>query len=193
MTDDRLYNDLKNHGCIPQKSLIIKFPTISDELVPHFIRGYFDGDGTVGIYKNSSIKDAITLRSGFCSGSKEFIEKLYSYLPVKKATIKKNVRNNNGAGFVYTINFSVNDSLKLYLYMYPDNTNIYLKRKKDIFDDFIKQRRSETIIKTSLSKEERELQTKLKRKEYYEKNKEKIIAQVSERRRQRKLEEKMKE
>ena len=39
------------HGCMPNKSLILNFPTtVPNELVPHFLRGYSDGDGC--IYKN---------------------------------------------------------------------------------------------------------------------------------------------
>jgi len=42
---------LISHGCGPNKSLILEFPTtISRELTHHFLRGYSDGDGT--IYKN---------------------------------------------------------------------------------------------------------------------------------------------
>lgn len=40
--------DLINKGCVPKKSLILKFPTpqqVPDSLIRHFIRGYFDGDG----------------------------------------------------------------------------------------------------------------------------------------------------
>lgn len=39
---------LIKQGCVPKKSLILTFPTIDQvpvELIRHFIRGYFDGDG----------------------------------------------------------------------------------------------------------------------------------------------------
>ena len=42
--------DLMNKGCVPQKSLTIKFPSydiVPKELIRHFIRGYFDGDGSI--------------------------------------------------------------------------------------------------------------------------------------------------
>src|SRR6185503_6997190 len=42
--------DLNNLGCVPRKSLILKFPTpkqISHKWLRHFVRGYFDGDGFV--------------------------------------------------------------------------------------------------------------------------------------------------
>lgn len=38
-------------GAIPNKSLMLKFPDInifkSKDLIRHFIRGYFDGDGCI--------------------------------------------------------------------------------------------------------------------------------------------------
>jgi hypothetical protein len=41
-------------GCPPNKSLILEFPTcIPDELLHHFIRGYFDGDGSFSSNKSS--------------------------------------------------------------------------------------------------------------------------------------------
>ena len=41
-------------GCVPNKSKILEFPNIPKELYPHFIRGYFDGDGSIykGVAKN---------------------------------------------------------------------------------------------------------------------------------------------
>lgn len=145
ITDETLYNDLIKCGCVPQKSLILKFPTLNGTLISHFIRGYFDGDGTVGIYKYITKSNSKTLKSGFCCGCKEFLIDLCKNLPVKTVSIRTNKRKNNGQSCVYTVNFSVNDSIKLYRYMYKDST-IWLNRKKEIFENFIKQRRSETII-----------------------------------------------
>lgn len=46
--DEHMSKQLNNLGVVNNKSLKIKFPNyISDELMPHFIRGYFDGDGSV--------------------------------------------------------------------------------------------------------------------------------------------------
>ena len=40
--------DLTRLGCTPNKSLTLQFPTeVPDELMHHFIRGYFDGDGHI--------------------------------------------------------------------------------------------------------------------------------------------------
>ena len=50
ITSQKLKKDLIDKGCVNKKSLILKFPTkeqVPEALLPHFVRGYFDGDGSV--------------------------------------------------------------------------------------------------------------------------------------------------
>lgn len=45
-----LSDDLTKLGCFQNKSLELKFPTnkqVPDKLIHHFMRGYFDGDGSI--------------------------------------------------------------------------------------------------------------------------------------------------
>ncbi len=44
---DKMCQDLIGLGCIPKKSLTLKFPVLREDLIRHFIRGYFDGDGCI--------------------------------------------------------------------------------------------------------------------------------------------------
>ena len=47
----KMVNDLIDHGCIEKKSLKLAKPVgVPCDLVSHFIRGYFDGDGCVAFY-----------------------------------------------------------------------------------------------------------------------------------------------
>lgn len=141
ITNDKLFHDLCKHGCVPRKSKIIQFPIIKESLVHHFIRGYFDGDGTVSISKYLPLKDNTTLKSGFCSGSRIFLEKLAQYVPTRIKKVKY-------YGKVYTVSYSVKDSYTLYSYMYSDAT-VFLERKKKKFEQYSKERRSTTIISPS--------------------------------------------
>lgn len=53
--DKQLHEDLTKWGCIPQKSLKIdKIPNIPRDFVSHFIRGYFDGDGSLHYLKGTN-------------------------------------------------------------------------------------------------------------------------------------------
>ena len=46
----KLFNEFKKLfelGCLNNKTQKIRLPNLSNELMPHFIRGYFDGDGSI--------------------------------------------------------------------------------------------------------------------------------------------------
>lgn len=48
VSGEKIHHDLEKHGCVERKSLILQFPTtVPEELMSHFIRGYFDGDGCI--------------------------------------------------------------------------------------------------------------------------------------------------
>ncbi|MBA3469092.1 MAG: hypothetical protein H0T53_05555 [Herpetosiphonaceae bacterium] len=42
-----MYNDLLALGGMPNKSNVIGFPNVPAECLPHFVRGFVDGDGTL--------------------------------------------------------------------------------------------------------------------------------------------------
>lgn len=56
---------LVSHGVVQAKSNILTGPTLPTELVPHFVRGYSDGDGYISAQKP---------RVDIASGSREFLE-----------------------------------------------------------------------------------------------------------------------
>lgn len=74
----KMANDLINQGVVPNKTNVIEFPNIPDNLVNHFIRGYFDGDGTVCERKHK--KGPSDLACSFTCGSVKFLEVLRSIL-----------------------------------------------------------------------------------------------------------------
>lgn len=132
ITSANMFKDLCIHGCIPNKSLIIRLPKLPVKFIPHFIRGYFDGDGSVGSYKNISTHNWKILKSSICSGSKEFLEDLTQYIPVKNKRI-------TDKHTVYLLQYSLNDTITLYKYMY-ENAITYLNRKKQIFDNYLNKK-----------------------------------------------------
>ena len=70
-----MVRDLNNHGVIENKSLVKQFPIdIDDNLMRHYIRGYFDGNGTIRCNDNKCT--AVS----FCTGSLIFAEGLNNYL-----------------------------------------------------------------------------------------------------------------
>lgn len=146
LISDKLVSDIEKLGVIERKSLILTFPDLPKDLVPHFIRGYFDGDGSVFLHKDSR-KDYNNLYLGInICGTKEFLEKLITYLPFieNDLCICKELRKETNC---WNIKFNSNiRSLNLYHYMYKDCDDLYLSRKREKFENFIKDKGSETII-----------------------------------------------
>jgi len=58
-----MWKILNFKGYIPNKNLILKFPKesifSSKDLIKHYIRGYVNGDGTLGVYPHSKSKSKI--------------------------------------------------------------------------------------------------------------------------------------
>lgn len=48
MFSKHMCKSLEKNGMVQNKSLVLEFPDISEDLYSHFIRGCFDGDGTIG-------------------------------------------------------------------------------------------------------------------------------------------------
>lgn len=106
VSSNRLYKDLVNMGCYPNKTVIgIKFPELKQELIPHFIRGFFDGDGciTVDFPKSNYVskitgkvlteRKPIRGRITFTNTDKVFLEKLASFLPISTYYLESKTKN----------------------------------------------------------------------------------------------------
>lgn len=122
-----IYNDLISLGGSERKSLTVNFPTcIPIEYLSDFIRGYFDGDGCVYAIKNGR------LNTSFCSGSKSFLDGLWNTLK-EQVGVKGGYYNPQNK----TISFGKQDSLKIGQFMYKNNPELFLNRKKNKFLYFL--------------------------------------------------------
>ena len=132
IANNDLSNDLLRLGVTQNKSLDMKFPEIPTDLIRHFIRGFFDGDGSVYLENKKLI------RVKLLSGSKDFIYKLNEHM----VNIGFSDRNINGGTPSTPIAFFIrynsdNEVLRFYKYIYHDvSEQMYLLRKKEIFDQY---------------------------------------------------------
>ena len=108
---------------------------IPNEYKLDFIRGYFDGDGSIGEQWAKRSKTPC-MRVRFATGSEtlayEIVEELEKY-GVKRVNISKSKDSQ-----IYNIEYSQKASKKIYELFYKDAT-IFLQRKKDKFDSIIKK------------------------------------------------------
>ena len=129
----KLFNSLKKLGGIRKKSLVMKFPKIPDVYLADFIRGYFDGDGSVHLVSYIRTKDKkkqIDLRCNFTSGSPNFLNTLRDILS-KKLNLSPRKICSYGDGNQWKLGYGTKDTKLLLKFMYYPKHTISLSRKAD--------------------------------------------------------------
>lgn len=128
ITDEHISNQLKKLGVVERKSLILKFPTfLRPDLIRHFVRGYFDGDGCLSYIKNQKKWHTTT------AGTYEFLSSLSNILDsmfIKHHIIHpKQCLDHN----TYVLNTAANMSTyKFMSWLYRD-CDIKMPRKYDLY------------------------------------------------------------
>lgn len=119
------------------KTMDINFDNFSNKNIVDFMRGYFDGDGSVTFseYVNTGKK---YLRSRYI-GNKNTMDKISNILKDNniKHTLKDITKEKYTFPFYQVEIGSIEDNLKFYNYLYSDNPKFFLKRKFDKFNEVI--------------------------------------------------------
>lgn len=121
IVNKKIKNELIKLGCFPQKTFKLSFPNsniVPDNLINHFVRGYFDGDGCVTSSNSAIVSLEILGTTDFLSGYLNWI----------------GIHHNKICGFFHSNIKRVIYGGKYAIYildkMYNDAT-IYLKRKHE--------------------------------------------------------------
>lgn len=117
-----IVKDLFKQGCINNKTQKIRLPKIGKHLMHHFIRGYFDGDGSISKKNNNYIANIVSNKI-FIIDLKEYLEKALSM----------SINSWDYDNYSLIIISKIDNIFKLYDYLYK-NSNIFLKRKKELFN-----------------------------------------------------------
>lgn len=133
INNTKIVSDLMNKG-FDRKDRRIKLPKIKPNLMNHFIRGYFDGDGCLSLYDQKR-GHYITKRHELSfTGYTEFIKELQNVLEIntkvtKNVKLKTYKRTLKSSSLRYGGKQSIDE---IYNYMYKDAT-IYNKNKHNKF------------------------------------------------------------
>lgn len=114
---------LAKYGIIPNKTYTLEFyDKLSDNLTWDYVRGYFDGDGSLGKYDVSGHQ---YVRVSFTCYHKAFLEKLNNFLARYSIIGRLSCDGNN-----YRMDIRKQDSVKLFFqYIYHNEDCIKLDRK----------------------------------------------------------------
>lgn len=127
----KMCRDLIKHGCVPCKSLILKPPILDNSLIIHFIRGYVDGDGYIGLRHN---KTNTKLRFSIL-GTKPMLNYIIDYFNLKNKDYKIRLASkNNNECFSLEMNLKATEFILPILYK---NSNIHLTRKYNLVLPFM--------------------------------------------------------
>ncbi len=130
-TRGNMADSLLKLGITSKKSLKVNFPDVPDQFLSHFIRGVFDGDGSV-FFEPRCKKSP--LRVSFTSGSKTFITALESKLHSHAGLRKKNIYNLHRVRTSYYMRYCHTDCLEFFDYIYEGaDESMRLERKYQKF------------------------------------------------------------
>jgi hypothetical protein len=145
--------DLINLGILPRKSYNLGPIEVPNKYFPDFVRGFFDGDGTVYIYK---VNGTSQIKASFVSSSFPFItrfnQQLCEDLNISIKSIHKTANRGRNGMIQYSICFYVDDCEKLSDFIYGNNPTLFLPRKHRIFKKWKLMKRRHYIKKNYPSK-----------------------------------------
>lgn len=140
ITSNELIKPLIDFGIIPRKTGKERFPQIPKEFISHFLRGYFDADGSLAI-KNKTDKKTNQIYTNHCftytCANKQFLEDIKDYFGFGQVT------DGHGKCYTYTAN-KMEEIEKIGNIFYQDG-GFCLKRKKDRFDNMPKKTKYEAF------------------------------------------------
>ena len=150
----KMFEDLIYLGLFQRKSLNMQFPEVPESYMRHFIRGCWDGDGSVYIDKDGK------LNSSYVSGAKEFMEylvetlykagihrkkivrsvriketeRLRSIYPIGKYPLNIHIeKRSKSPSYSIKLNSRENMETMFYYFYAGVGDSMYLKRKYDVF------------------------------------------------------------
>lgn len=132
LTNRNLFKDLVSKGCIQNKSKLLTFPNeniVPKELIHHFIRGYFDGDGSVtaGINPKGHIRILIGI-----VGTESFLSEIRKALSLEDTKYLYKYKNKD----IHELKVGGTNVVKaIYDFIYKDAT-VFLERKYIKFKEY---------------------------------------------------------
>jgi len=145
VANKHFWEQLKEKGCVPNKSNILEFPSIdvfkNKNLVIDFIRGYCDGDGVLGIYNGKHRYFRLNI-----VGTEHFLRGTQNMIGIK-GSINKSSGGKEEAD-TKCLDYNSTKARKVARILY-EHATIYLQRKYDIYKLFCRAEEESSRLKSS--------------------------------------------
>lgn len=154
ISSKKMSKDLLDKGCAPRKSLILEFPSfkqVPQKLLRHFIRGYFDGDGSIWNIEGTK-KWGVSI-----IGTDKFVKQMLSKLvldggfnPAEISFRKHENYDKNGMMYLGIFSFEAMSRFREYIYK---NATVWLDRKREKFNTLPQSRNVLQPVKAAIIRE----------------------------------------
>lgn len=145
ITSRKLVSRLVEYGIIPNKSTVLEFPkNLPLKYAKPFIRGYFDGDGSVGVYVN---KNNSRFLIASVVGTRSFIRDLKKHVSAF-SSCRQIARCKN----LFEIRWNGKLAIAFCQWLFDDSP-IYSSYKSIIFKSYIKSRKDQFTKYSGLKKD----------------------------------------
>lgn len=133
--NEQSINFLIKNGLTERKSLTMQFPKLPINILPAFIRGYFDGDGSIVLnHTKYNTYGQVT----FTSGSTDFLVGLQDVL-IREFNIKSQVYNDgHPETHSKVLKITKRSEIDKFFWIVYADANIYLERKYQKFEELNK-------------------------------------------------------
>lgn len=129
ITSEKFCKILSNFNVIENKSLTYTLPDFNDiNQFKSFLRGYIEGDGSVGVYNNGNDSKYVVISF---VGTKEFIEACEEWLPIKYSG-KRHIKHANN---LYELRWYGKNAIEFGNWIFS-NKNLFISEKIRIFVKF---------------------------------------------------------
>jgi hypothetical protein len=140
LSSPRLYDKLVEMGVTERKSWGLIWPiSVPDEMTPHLVRGFCDGDGYIGSHlrkgrKNRHLVITLVGTFAFLSGLQQVFNTVQGFTC---GCLRRAVKNKPS----FTLSYSYNSALAFAAWMYDQSTpQTRLDRKYQVYQDFLNTR-----------------------------------------------------
>lgn len=144
-----LINDLEKFGIVQNKTYTqMSIPTMREDLIKHFIRGCFDGDGciTYGVrkpnLKNREKNYRVAVRFDICAKTNNLLLEIQKWFSNKNIQINLNYIKRDD---MYRVCTSAKKEVTKLFDLFYNNSNFYLSRKFNKFNYYVNTEVSQII------------------------------------------------
>lgn len=131
--DPIIFHDLQKLNITERKSLTLIPPKIPKSLTRHFLRGYFDGDGSVSLRKANFPSRLVVNIYTASEKMALFLHNTLSQLSKGSYKGRVGVTLGNQKTVYYAVRLGTKTSIQLFRFMYKDSENLYMERKHQKF------------------------------------------------------------